>query len=248
MKTSFRNLADKLKRYGPFSWHEWRGILLVAFVFGFILSFDDWGEGAFDALIGVQNLLLAFVLALATVLIHHVAQRVIALRLDVRVKHDVSVPWLIVGAAVAVITRGAFPIIAGTSTEIEDLRLHRLGHFRYKSGTIVAMVVALAGTLANAGIGLLLWALLHPDPETVVGLFIQLNLLMALYSILPIPPLDGVQVFYVNRTFYAVVLGGLLGAIGSYLFFPAWGWLSIAFVALVALCFGLLWHHVFEKN
>jgi Zn-dependent protease len=67
------------------------------------------------------------------------------------------------------------------------------------------ITVSLAGPASNVllallftGLGILAWRLLGPDPVIgqVLSIGIHLNLILAMFNLLPIPPLDGSHVVY----------------------------------------------------
>ncbi|MEK6822950.1 MAG: hypothetical protein AABY13_03900, partial [Nanoarchaeota archaeon] len=129
---SLHNEWAKITRYFPPTRQEWLEFLLVALIFGFVISFNEWGAGAFDALEGLRNLLLATLLCALALAVHHGAQRLVGLRFDSRVQHHVWWTGLMLSLLFAFISRGALPFLAATGTTVEDMPLHRLGHFRYK--------------------------------------------------------------------------------------------------------------------
>jgi hypothetical protein len=235
---------SKIKRFFPPSNQEWLEFFVVSFVIGFILSFNAWGADNFDLAVGLRNLLISSVLSIITLAIHHGAQRLMALNLDMQAEHRAWWGGMLVALLLAVITRGALPFVTFTRTEIEELKYHRLGHFRYKAGTVSKMWVYLAGPMANAVVALLFWWLVKSPSDTITS-FIHLNLLFALIYLLPIPPLDGCYIFFVSRTFLAVVFGGVLAAaIAMISGLP--GWIGFLFVVVVIIAVWSAWDKQME--
>ncbi len=237
-----KNYIDVLKRHGAFSWSEWKDLAIVSLLFAFVVSFDDWGIGKADVSIGLANFLLALMCSIVALLIHHWAQRLEALRNGVKVTQIISWPWVGISLLVAFASRGAFPVLAATKTELEDLPLHRIGHYRYRSSTARKAFIVLAGPIANALAAMVSIALFGDRAET----FASVNLMMAIQNILPLPPLDGSRVFYYWRGFAAVVLGAFIGFAVTFGATGGFGWIGLLAAIAVATLFGYGWHEMFE--
>lgn len=235
----------KIKREFPPTRDELLEFLLAAVVIGFIISFRDWGITEFSVKEGLVNWLIGALIAAIALAIHHGAQRLVALRIDTKVENRLWWNGSVVAILLAFVSAGALPFVALTRTTVTDLKLHRLGHYRYRIGTVGKMWTVLAGPLANGIVALLAWSFLTPSPN--VSSFIMLNLMMAFFNILPIPPLDGIYVFYVSRTFYATIFGGIFAAGIGYLI-GLTGILLILIILIGVLVAGLAWHYWFERD
>ena len=232
----------KIKRECPFSQQEWIDFGIASLLIGFLVSFNAWGGATFDLATGVRNFILATIVAALVLGIHHVAQRLWALRLDARADQKIWYAGSVASLLIIVITRGAVPFIAVTRTEINDLKYQRLGHYRYKLGTVGKMTAMLAGPAANLIIGLVVWAFANPIHSQGLEWFVSMNLLLGVFSLLPIPPLEGGFLFYVSRWFFAAMFVGALAAGAGYL--AGITGLMLIFVIIIGMLVGALaWHY-----
>ncbi len=109
-------------------------------------------------------------------------------------------------------------------------------------------IVSLAGPLTNFamfGIFLFLNFIIHPNPESYLGQLIYLtffiNILLALYNMLPIFPLDGSKIFIWNKPLYISMMALIF--ILTWFFIPSILYL-IVFMVIIALIFSLLYKQI----
>lgn len=218
---------------------ETQHFLGVVLAFGFIVSFNSWGAGSFDAFTGLQNLLGASLVCALFLAVHHAAQRLAALRFDCVAQQRVSPPLVLLAVILAFIFRGHFWLLAATATLVEGMPLHRLGHFRYKTSTLSTMVVLAAGPAATGMLTLVIWGLSNSwgMQGDAVLMMVRVGLAMTFMNLLPIPPLDGAYIFFVHRGFLAGILAGAVGlGIGVLA-----GFTGLVLIATVLACLVLGW-------
>ena len=104
------------------------------------------------------------------------------------------------------------------------------------------------GLLANIALALFFKIISAFTYNPLIYKAIVLNLLMAVYTILPIPPLDGSRMFFGSRMVYAFILSFVV--LSSILLFikviPAW--IAIVASLLLALICWLLYYILWEKG
>lgn len=245
----FHNYFDKVKRHFNWSAQDWWKLLAVAVGFGFIITFNSWGAETFDARVGLRNLLIGSALCGIALLIHHTAQRLAALKQDSSATQEVWWNGLVLGIVIAFITRGTVPFLAATGTYNKDLTLHRLGHYRYKGGTVILMMTAVAGPIANVISAIIALALLSYNAQwALLKDFATISLLMAAMNMLPIPPLDGTRVFFVSRMAFAIIGGGVIATLAGYLWIGQLSWGLMWLLPLGALTGGVCWWYFAEKD
>lgn len=229
---SFRNFKSKLKQHFWFSKQEFTQFIILTLSLGFIYSFRQWGETTFNPTEGIWNLLVALILIGISLFIHHAGQRLTGLHLGYKVEQQTSWPIMLFGLVLCFLTNGTIRFLAGSGTIVKLMPQHRIGAFRYGPQLSHRAAISVAGPLLNVAFAILVailgWALILP-PELATALF-SLNLWMAACNLLPIPPLDGIYVFYWSRFAYVFVFA----SIASYAF------LSIAlpaytFIAAIAI-------------
>ncbi len=243
---SLHNYISKVKRHFGWGAQDWWKLLVVATGFGFIITFNSWGADTFNATIGLRNLLIGSALCAIALLIHHVAQRLVALKQDSTATQEVWWNGLIIVIELAFITRGTVPFLAATGTYNKDLRLHRLGHYRYKGGTVILMMTSVAGPIANVVSAIIALALLSYNAQwAILKDFATISLLMAAENMLPIPPLDGTRVFFVSRMTFAIVGGAIIATLAGYLALARISWWLMILGAVIG---GVCWWYFAEKD
>jgi len=229
---SFQNTRNKLKLYFWFTKTELTQYIILTLVLAFIYSFKQWGETTFNFWFGFWNLLIAIILVGITVFIHHAGQRITGIQKGFKVEQKNSWPLLILGLAICFITNGNVRFLAGSGTSIKHLPQHRIGAFRYATRLSEIGQIMLAGPLFNvlfaiiiAGFG---WALIIPPG--IAQMLFSLNLWFAVCNLLPIPPLDGVHLFFWSRFIYVFVFTSITAYAILTLILPAY-----IFVAAIAI-------------
>jgi Zn-dependent protease len=172
-----------------------------------------------------------------------------ALRSDVEARQEVWWNGLLLGALIAFVTNGTVPFLAGTGTYTKDLPFHRLGHYRYRAGTVVKMMTAVAGPIANIVTAMLALALLRMQPQWLLCKdFALISLLMAAENMLPIPPLDGTRVFFASRMGFAIIGGAVIAGLAGYLWLAQLSWELLIIVVLGAAAAGVCWWYFAERE
>lgn len=229
---SFQNTYSKLKKYFWFTKEELTQYLLLTLVLAFIYSFKQWGEITFSVSAGIWNLIIAIILVGTTIFVHHAGQRISGIKKGFKVEQKNSWYLILFGLVLCFLTNGNIRFLAGSGTHITHLPQHRIGAFRYGAKLSEIGRTMLAGPFYNvlfaliiAGLG---WALIIP-PETAQAIF-SLNLWFAVCNLLPIPPLDGIHIFYWSRFAYVFIFSSITAYAILTLILPAY-----IFVAAIAI-------------
>ncbi|MBW2973247.1 hypothetical protein KY346_02560 [Candidatus Woesearchaeota archaeon] len=198
---------DRLKRYFWFNKKEMRELVLLIFLFAFIFSFDKWGVEKFDLLMGIKSLVLALIIVAISVFIHHAVQRLAALYLGYRPESRIWWLGILIGIVVLIFSNGRLMIFAGSYFMIHMLTAQRLGKHRYGPSITSLGYVAMLGPLANVLFAGLLKMLNYGIGSAFLESMIGFNFMLAIYNVLPFPPLDGSKMFFGSRLAYAFFLG-----------------------------------------
>ena len=245
---SWQNYKDKIKRYFWFSGKELNELMLLSLAFAFIFSFNEWGAVTFDAAAGIKNLLVAFIIAVISLLAHHSAQRLLSLYAGLRPEHRIWWPGVLIGLIFVLISNGKIMILAGCFVAITALEAHRIG--RPKSGPTLRAwgYVAMIGPLVNIALAVIIQAVNLSIGSAILSKFVLFNFLFAVYSTLPFPPLDGSRMFFASRLTYSL----FAGAIYSYLIMTyAFGlsWISsILYAGIIGIICFIVFFIVFERE
>jgi Zn-dependent protease len=238
---SFRNLKDKLRRYAQFNQKEIKGLVLSIIVIAFILSFRDWGKEEFSVSLGAANFILTLLIVAISYTAHQIAQRVAAVSVGYQLEYKAWIVGLIVGLVLAFVSNGVVAFLALGGFTLTHLAVHRLGRFRYGLNYSVMGWIALAGPLANVALAIIFKSL---GAAAGGGYFftkaVSINLWLALFSMIPIPPFDGSKTFFGSRYIYMFALGAIAG-IAVLLKFVS----SILYAILGSLAIGFVLFWVF---
>lgn len=204
---SWRNYKDKLDKYFWFSSEEWKALIIIILIGAVIYSWNSWGDVSFSVAAGVRNLVLAVVLVGVAVLVHHVAQRLLAIEYGFRPEQRLWWYGLVIGLLLAIMSRGSLVFFAASSTIIHLLPVHRLGAFRYGANMSTIAKVSLIGPFANATLAWITKLLMVGGwvSPSAGHRFFMLNACFAVMNLLPIPPLDGSRILYSSRSHYTFI-------------------------------------------
>lgn len=214
VRETWVSYVDKIKRYYSFSIEEKRNLIVISLVLGFIYSFKDWGLGnTIDVAFGLTNLLIAIIIAFISIYVHVAAQRLHALRLGYKPELKTWPYGLMGGVIICFITNGAAVLPLYGGTEIHMIVKHRIGHFRHGVNMVNMGLVAMMGPLANLFLAYFIKIFNVGIGSSVLNKMILINLMLAVWTMLPIPPvIDGVKVFFWSRLSYFFIFGAIASA------------------------------------
>lgn len=207
-------LRDRLSRYYTFSRREIRDLAIAVLVVGFIFSFKDWGVGQeVDVLYGVRNLVIAVIVAAISFFVHESIHRVMALWIGFKAEFQLWWGGLIASLILVFASNGMIQLVLPGGMVLAVLVRHRLGEFRYGLNYWENGIIALWGPLSNLALAFFAKLFLGLFPTSVFfEKLLLMNIVFAICTMLPIPPLDGVNTFYGSRVLYVLAFFGILGA------------------------------------
>ncbi|MBD3310625.1 hypothetical protein GF351_05390 [Candidatus Woesearchaeota archaeon] len=243
------DLKDKIRQYFSFSREETKAVIISILVVTFIVSFREWGTGTeiqFGA--GLYNFFNALLVSALVVLIHISAQRIMGLHVGFRVEYKLWIYGVVISLVVCLLTRGYVWILIPGGIFAHHLAVHRLGYFRYGLNMLAFSFVAMAGSLANIALAIILRGFLHFMPTNILLYKAMIvSLWYAVLNMLPIPPLDGSRLFFTSRLTYAYVFGSILGA-AIFLTIKIHVILAILFSLILGGMSWLVFYIMFEKS
>ncbi len=238
---------DKINKYYTFSSAEVTGLIFSTIIMAFIISFKDWGTEAFNARVGLFNLVNSIVIVGLTLLVHDGGIRLAGLAIGFKTEFK---PWThgIFGALfLAFVTNGNLWLAVPGGFIVHHMAGHRLGFFRYDINYFAIAMVALAGPLASIVLIIILKTLGVFVTSSLITKAIMFNALFAIASMLPIPPLDGSKIYYGSRLLYAFSLPFIVGAC-ILLILPINALLSLTLALLLGAILWIVYYIVFEKK
>lgn len=192
-----------------FSRQELAEFLIISLIFGFILSFNEWGTTSFDWIAGVQNWILATLIAAIGVWAHHAAQRYAGHKQGYEVEQKTWWYGMVGGLLLAFLTNGVAKILMATGTNAKVIKARRKGKYREGPNTSDIAAIAFAGPAACIGLAAVakfLEATFAPGAEIFTKI-VSFNMLFAVQNLLPLPPLDGSRILFGSRLWYATLFG-----------------------------------------
>lgn len=227
-----------LERNFKFSGEELRALIIGILVMAFIFSFNQWGDKTFDLLVGLKNLFNAILIATLSLLAHNSMQRVAALYTGFKFEYRYWMYGLIIGLVLAFVSRGNLIFLAPGGIIAYHMAGHRLGAFRYGLNYWNMALAAVTGPLANLALAVVFKLLLYAFPHNILlSHALTFNLLLAVFTMLPIPPLDGSHLMFSSRLAYAFLYGTILG-MSAVIYFLGIGLAFLVGILIGVICWG----------
>tara|TARA_Y100000031_G_C8232943_1_gene391848 strand:- start:561 stop:1313 length:753 start_codon:yes stop_codon:yes gene_type:complete len=197
------DIVDKIKRYFRFTPLELRNLIITILVIAFIISFREWGEVSFNFKLGLFNYFNAILIVALSFLVHLSVQRIWSLGTGYRLEWKMWGFGLLFGLIMVFLTNGLFWLILPGGFIVHHMAGHRLGWFRYGINYWAVGLIAVTGPVASIFLAAIFKSLSAVIVNSLIQKVIIFNIVYAIYSILPIPPLDGSKTFYGSRMLYA---------------------------------------------
>ncbi len=233
---NFKELGSRIKVDFSFSRQEIVGLSVAVLVTGFVFSFRDWGVEEFNLTVGLRNFLLTTSLAAITFFFRASCQKIYGLIEAHQAQLKIWWPGLLISLVVAFVSFGRIPLVLlGAMVPAFAVR-PRLGEFRYGFSYWVNGIIAYWGIMANLILAILFAFGSYFAPDNYFftkGLW--LNIIMAFCSLLPLPQLDGINIFFGNRWLYYIGIALVLLAAVLLLTKTLFG---IVFAAVAGLIYG----------
>tara|TARA_Y100000031_G_C8223553_1_gene387163 strand:+ start:317 stop:1096 length:780 start_codon:yes stop_codon:yes gene_type:complete len=182
-------IAD-IKHFYSFSSEEYRQLFSTIFFVTAIFFLFKWRTTNLESTIaGILYFIFIFLITAVTLYVHEAMHKVVAIWKGFHATFNYWPAGGIIGVLVTFVSAGIFPLLLlGGSTGIHDPKL-RLGKFRYGHNQWSMGQISLAGPLTNLFIVWLLGFIYLITTNSYIYTIIQLNLLVAVFSLLPLPKL-----------------------------------------------------------
>jgi len=202
----------RIQEFFRFSQQEVIGLVAAVLVTTFIFSFRDWGGVSFDLIMGLRNFFLVLLATMITFLIRLSSQKILGLEDGYLAEFKVWFAGLGIALAVAFISKGLVPLVLIGTMVNRFMVKQRLGELRYGFAYSQNAGIANRGVIVNLGLATFFSAILIFYPSSYfLSKIVLLNLVMALCSMLPLPRLEGLGMFFGGRAvYYALIIGTIL--------------------------------------
>ncbi|MFA6461408.1 MAG: hypothetical protein WCV90_04010 [Candidatus Woesearchaeota archaeon] len=231
----YKELVSRVKGYYKFDSQELLGLAAVALVGGFVYSFRDWGGETFDPTSGFRNLALTILVFAFSVWFRLSCQKVYGLAEGHQARFKVWWVGLGISLILAFITIGNVPLILAGGMSVAFMVKLRLGEFRYGFSYWTNAMIGMWGVIANLILGIIFAIGLYLSPENYLySQGLVLNIIMAWCSLIPLPQLDGLNIFFGSRILYYIAL--FITLLGTVLLLTktTWGLILAIVIGLIA--------------
>ncbi len=202
---------SRIKNHFTFSVNELRDLAVAIIVAAFLFGFDD-GTPKLVLSHWLWNYFVVLIVVTIVFVIHESVHKLWAIGNGYRSEFKLWPYGIAIALALAFITDGKFFFLALGGTWVTEMAIHRIGRFRYGLNTMLTTWVAFSGPLVNLLLALVFKPIYLATGSEVIGLFVKVNLWYAVFSMLPIPPLDGSTGFFGSRSTFVLLFGFVLGA------------------------------------
>lgn len=220
---NFKDFLSKFRHYFRFSKEEIEACVISVLALAFIVSFDEWGYGTnFDFNVGLINFIKAIFIVGIVLGVQIVVTKIQALQWGFRAEFKLWWYGIIIGLGLCFFS-GSITNSLGAVTVVwflapggiffHHLAAHRLGWFRYGVNLMETGLCAMLGSLSSILLAFIAKIFLYFFPDSLFfAKFLSVCLWIGLFTLLPIPPLNGSRVFFWSRLTFAIVFGSIIGA------------------------------------
>jgi len=237
-----------IRKHFHFSSDEIRDIIVTVVFLGFMFSFREWGVGEkFSFSTGVFNWINSALVVLLALLVYLSCQRIIGIRKGYKTEYKMWFWGLLIAIVITFATKGWFvPAFLGT-VMIYHMEGHRLGSFRYGLNYKDLGIISLTGPLAMIILALIFKIITFASASPMIHKAMIVCMLIACVNMLPLPWIDGGNVFFGSRLLWVFSFVGIIAA-AALMYFIASVW-GIIFGALaVAVLASVIWFVFFEEG
>ena len=201
MITAFEKIT-RIKEYYKYSKEEIISVLLVILATGFIFSIQFPGE-IFTLLGWMYYFFLTTLLAAFTIFVRISLQKIQGLWRGYYIEFKVWWVGVVASLIIAFFSMGYVPVIfMGTIASTFMVR-QRLGEFRYGYSFGQNATVTNWGIVANIYLATFFAFFLYFFPEShILKIGMLMNLIMGVCQLIPLPWLEGLQIFFGSKSLY----------------------------------------------
>ena len=240
-------LKQRVRKFCTFDSRELKNIFAAILVLTFIWGFND-GHETFEVVRWTAHLFGVLIMSTIAVFTQIFVQKVFAVYHGYKMEFRAWPVGLVLGVIVTFITRGNFPLMLVGGPTVMHLSRLRVGEFRYGLNTLQTAVSAFFGPLANIVVAMFLKAVIWQ----IMGIqwawldeFFIFSMAFAVYSMLPIPPLSGILVYYGLKLLYIFGFAAMLGYI---LLIVIFGYYSLIWAFIIGVVVWGSYNLFFEKG
>jgi Zn-dependent protease len=235
-----------VKRYFRFNPDEIKGLVITTIIFGFMLSFREWGAEEFNLSAGLINFINATLVVGLALLFRESIKRLFAIKKGYYLEYKTWIYGIMFALILAFVTRGYVVLLLPGAVILYHATGLRLGRFRYWTNQYDIFLVSIMGPAANIILAAFFKYIAYIIPDnSLVAKAITVNLWMAVLSGLPIPYTDGGNAFYSNRALWALGYGAIVFSAILLYFLTSVFWAILAGIVMGIICM-IFWYMYVE--
>lgn len=196
-KMTLKQFKSKIK----FSKKEYRDFLLIILITGFALGFND-GHKTFNATLWLTNLFQCFIAITIALFLNIIVQKLTAVHHGYVATFSAWTYGLIGSIIFTLLSIGKLIVLMPFGTVVQHNEKLRLGKFRYGIMHSDIARISLNGIFANVFFALFLRLIFPSLDFQFINNLVRANAYLAIYTILPIPPLNGFHIFFNDKLLY----------------------------------------------
>ncbi len=198
-------LWERIKRDFRFEKDEITSLIISSVAFGFIFFYGYLSDT-------LANLIIAIAVVAVCILFHVSAQKIVGLHLGIKVEYKLW--WYgILASLIAVLISGGkiWWIVLPGGVACSIIAKYRMGRFQFGLNYVILGTIGWTGPIASIVLGSIAKNLNLYTPITLpfFDLLFKFSLVYAIFSLIPIPPLDGHYTFFAGRLTYAFVAASI---------------------------------------
>ncbi len=239
---------------------EIKYLIYTSLILGFIFSFREWGTEEFSPIIGTTNWLLYILIFVFSIAIHALTQKIIAKKLGAsstliiwkakqlwftrgsRLKRAIPLGYIL-SLFLSFYSFGYIKFTGVFGAEIKQT-LPKLKKKFPKLDDYEQGLIALSGSLANLILAFI-FAILASLINIELSRLIAVNISLAIFTMLPFPSLNGIQVLFGSRVLYVMSLVFII--ISYFLINSGSILLTILSSLIIAIIIGLIYFYNLNK-
>ncbi len=169
-----------------FTWREAGNLLVSTLVLGFLFSINN-----------LNNFLPITLIAGLAFIVHELSHKFVAESFDCKAEYLLWPQGILFSLIISLVTRGGVIFAALGYVSISTYYATRLGYKFVNLSLEESGKISMAGPASNIVLGVVS-AMLAPYIP-IMSLGVVLNFVLALFNLLPFPPLDGSKIFMWSR-------------------------------------------------
>jgi hypothetical protein len=195
------DIFHNVKKYFSFTAKEMQQLAVSTLVLGFMFSFQEWGVESFNLTYGVFSLFNASLVVLVALLVHIMAQKIYAVYKGYKAVYHWNTKALAIGLLIAFVSDGTLLIAVPGAVIVQLVERFRVGKRWGGSQKRDEAAICFVGPFANIILALIFKSLVSSGfTNPLMEKLVLVSTMIAIFSILPIPTLEGFTIFYHSRS------------------------------------------------